>query len=469
LRTVADSSTSLLTPISNDFTIHTVPHRQIGHPSSADQATIIPERLNVLCRRRLLDQSRRQPEREDGQEASEHPSQNPDDRGFAVVVGNQDHDHAGQKKREQTGDDDGERSADAFSWISGALCTLPLLAETERNQWNPVEVSQIERAPLLGQHGLAAVIAPIIPIRNQLRCEAIMPVDDEHGRGPFAGVHSQMNFVALVAVLIAAQAPDQGASSALHASVDAVVERAQREPDVDGAGLILVSLLSDEPKFRRAITNSAFLDERSIYILFAGEWGSRATGTSKDRALWHRVLVEAISAKPALIDAAMRADRYDTYLRRRERRSRGAQTINSFTFFSFSPYADDLAEVFIESLRKASTHPAEPTTFPPGAGGRKFVLRTAQENELDLLDRWQMLCGLCGRLDLIEGATAKNWRERFPELEKWFQKNRPYILWADDGSFFAIDQEAQGSGRPTPRKSRSIPELKPPWLVDEAN
>jgi hypothetical protein len=56
----------------------------------------------------------------------------------------------------------------------------------------------------------------------------------------------------------------------------------------------------------------------------------------------------------------------------------------------------------------------------------------------------------------------------FPELEKWFQKNRPYIVWADDGSFFVIDQEAQDSGRPTPRKSRSIPELKPPWLVDDA-
>jgi hypothetical protein len=175
------SSPSLFTPIPDDFTINAMPSRKIGHPSSANQATLIPEGLNVPCRRRRrLDQSRREPKCEHGCKASKDPPQCPDDRGFVVAVGNQDRENARQKAREQTRDYDGERSAEAFSWIPGALRTLPVPAETERYQRNPVNMSEIERAPLLGQYGLAAVIAPVIAIRNELGCEVIMSVDEEH-------------------------------------------------------------------------------------------------------------------------------------------------------------------------------------------------------------------------------------------------------------------------------------------------
>jgi hypothetical protein len=172
---------SLFTPIPDDFTIDAMPLGKIGHPSSADQAALIPERLDVLYRRRRLDRSGREPECEQGSKASEGPPQCPDDSGFTVAVGNQDREQKAQSECEQTREDDREGGAVAFPWITVALRAQPALAETKRYQRNPVEVSQVERAPLLGQHGLAAVIAPIIAIRNELGCEAIMSVDEEHG------------------------------------------------------------------------------------------------------------------------------------------------------------------------------------------------------------------------------------------------------------------------------------------------
>jgi hypothetical protein len=92
------------------------------------------------------------------------------------------------------------------------------------------------------------------------------------------------------------------------------------------------------------------------------------------------------------------------------------------------------------------------------------VLVPADEVEIDLLDIWQMLCGLYDRLDLIDNATTENWRGRFPELDKWFKEHRPYILWDNNESHCRIDKDAKEQGRPTPRASRSIPELKPPWV-----
>ena len=78
-----------------------------------------------------------------------------------------------------------------------------------------------------------------------------------------------------------------------------------------------------------------------------------------------------------------------------------------------------------------------------------------------------MLCAVCDRLDLIENATPKNWRDRFARLDKWFQENRPYILWDNEKSCIRIDETAKESGSPTSRTSRSIPELKPTWQSRE--
>jgi hypothetical protein len=123
-------------------------------------------------------------------------------------------------------------------------------------------------------------------------------------------------------------------------------------------------------------------------------------------------------------------------------------------------YVDDLVENFIEALRKQTTHPAEPIETPYN----KSIRITAEEMELNYLHTWQMVCGVCNRLDLIDKATTKSWRARFSPLDKWFQSNRPYVSWDNDQSCIRIDEDARSSGHPTPRASRSIPELKPPWL-----
>src|SRR5690606_8884972 len=119
-------------------------------------------------------------------------------------------------------------------------------------------------------------------------------------------------------------------------------------------------------------------------------WGSRAEIDGND-GVWLRVLVDAISAKPELIRAVLRADRYQDSIEARQ--PRGAATINTFPFFASAPFADDLVERSIESLRRDATRPAEAITSLDG-----FVLVTAEQMEVNLLLTWQMLCGVCGRL-----------------------------------------------------------------------
>jgi len=248
--------------------------------------------------------------------------------------------------------------------------------------------------------------------------------------------------------------------------VEAVFERASKESDVEGAGLILSSLLADETTMRAAFSTSVVLDERSVYVLFGGHWGPRAPVAWKDKRRLSRILVDSVSTKPVLIRSVIRADRYESYIIRRH--PRGAATINGFPFFSYSPYADDLVEFLVEHLRKEAAHPAKAiTSFDFGTSTKPpRILVTAEQRELDILCTWQTLCGACDRLDLIEKATTKNWRDRFAELDKWFQENRPYMLWDHGKSCIRIDEEARERGEPTSRKSRSIPELRPPWLPE---
>jgi hypothetical protein len=205
-----------------------------------------------------------------------------------------------------------------------------------------------------------------------------------------------------------------------------------------------------------------------MYVLFGGHWGTRSNVTWKDRQRLQRIRVESISAKPTLVRFAIRADRYFTSLR--GGRPRGATTINMSALFEWSPYADDLVEVSIEGLRKETDHPAKPLVNPHGLMGNSrppTIIFTAEEVEINLLAGWQVVCGMCDRMDLIEKATTSNWRDRFTQLDKWFQENRPYILWDESKSCIRIDEEGKKLGRPTRRSLRSIPELRPPWLSAE--
>jgi hypothetical protein len=270
-----------------------------------------------------------------------------------------------------------------------------------------------------------------------------------------------------LSVLSFVQASDDRRPQDSSERLSAVLERASKEPDLDGAGLVLSSLLSDEPTIRSVFLTSVVPDERSVYVLFGRQCGSRAGVTWKDGMKRQRILVESVSTKPMLVHSVIRAERYESYFERRH--PRGAATINSFPFFAYSPYADDLVERYIETLRKETTHRAEPIVSPynelRAKGSPPQVLLTAEEMEVNLLDIWQTLCGVCDRLDLIDKATTETWRGRFTELDKWFKESRPYILWDDKESHCRIDAEAKDMGRPTPRTARLIPELKPPWAL----
>ena len=265
----------------------------------------------------------------------------------------------------------------------------------------------------------------------------------------------------LISLFCLIQSPAEKAAQEFDAKWKAVVERTAKENDINETGLTLSSFLANEAMVRAAYLTEVPLDDRSSYVLFGSHWGKRAHVSWKDLGARQRILVEAISAKPALVRLVIRADRYDTYIRARpDTDIVGLGTMNYFPFFSGCRYSDDLIESSIELLRKESTHPAEPLRSPIA---KSIVLLTAEEMETSLLYNWEMLCGVCDRLDLLENVTTKNWRARYSELDKWFSKNRPYIQWDNSKSVIVIDKDRQDHGLSTDRDSRSVPELKPPW------
>jgi hypothetical protein len=265
-----------------------------------------------------------------------------------------------------------------------------------------------------------------------------------------------MRILIILSLLGFVPGPGEATSQNPEDRLKAAFDRAAKAADLDEAGLIISSACSDDSILRSAYLTSTALDERSRYILFGRQWGSRANITWEERERRERILIESVSAKPELIRWVLRADRYLTY--REKRHPRGAATINSFPFHSYSSYADDLVETFLESARKNATRPAKAIKSI-----NDVVLLTAEDVEWNRLASWQLLCGVCDRLDLIEKSNTKNWRERFADLDRWFHQNRPYILWDDDKSCIRLDEEAKENGRPTRRESRSIPELNPSW------
>ena len=216
-------------------------------------------------------------------------------------------------------------------------------------------------------------------------------------------------------------------------------------------------MLVDESKARSAFLTTVKMDERSVYLLFAGPWSSYPNVSYAQGNRLQRVLAESISSKPTLIGSVIRAERYRASLSRHIPQG----SVHFFPFFSHSTYSDDLVEFFIESLRDSVDGPAKDLKSP-----LENSIAVPRETEVDLVRTWQLVCGVCGRLDLIDGVTSKNWRRRFPELDKWFSRNRPFLRWDNASSCMRIDEEAKKDATATRRSQRTIPELKPPWIVE---
>lgn len=261
-----------------------------------------------------------------------------------------------------------------------------------------------------------------------------------------------------VLMLLINQFAGDGSARGLREPPEKVVERASKEADLERAGLILSSLLIDEANIRSALAATTALDDRSAYVLLGGNWGSLAKVSREQRARWSETLVRSISARPNLIKTVIRVERFEAYIT--VTFGRGSES--GVPFFSTSRYVDDVAEYFMERLRKETGRPPSAILFS------NHVILTEGEHEVELLANWQMLCGICDRLDLIEESTTKNWRDRFPELDKWFKANRPFVSWDEGKSCMTIDDDAKEWGSVTARSAREIPDLKPPWLKAKA-
>jgi len=251
-----------------------------------------------------------------------------------------------------------------------------------------------------------------------------------------------------------AKQSDQNSSS----DIDAVLNRASKEATLDGAAQVLAALLTDEAQMSRLFSRSSKLDDRGIYVLYSGRWGSRANVSYEKRSQLFRIRAESTSANPALIENYIRAERYEAYFAKREEIQ--IATVNYFTHFELANDVDDIMEICMERLRKYKSRPAEPVlNFPDGR-----VLVPVEEIELALLVDWQFLCGIINRFDLIDKTTTKDWRGKFPGLDDWYHSNRAYVLWDNEKSRITIDEDAKERARPTYRSSRSVPELKPSWI-----
>jgi len=113
------------------------------------------------------------------------------------------------------------------------------------------------------------------------------------------------------------QAAGAGTPQGQHRNLQAALARASKEADLNRAGSILWSSFTDEAAIRSALLTSEALDERSIFILFGGHWGSHARVPVKNRPHWQRIVVGAVATKPTLIRSVIRAERYDIHLRNR--------------------------------------------------------------------------------------------------------------------------------------------------------
>jgi hypothetical protein len=254
------------------------------------------------------------------------------------------------------------------------------------------------------------------------------------------------------------QAPVKQSDQNSSPDIDAVLNRASKEATLDGAAQIMAVLLIDEVNMSRLFNYNKKLDERSMYIIFSGCWGSRARVSYEKQSQLFRICTESISANPTLIEKYIRAQRYATYFAKRE--DGGIATINSWTRFELANDIDDIMEICMESLRKYKSRPAEPVVSPFD----KLVLVPAEEVELGLLVNWQFFCGITNHFDLIDKTTTKNWRSKFSDLDDWYRLNRAYVLWDNERSRITIDEDAKERARPTYRSLRSVPELKPPWI-----
>lgn len=238
------------------------------------------------------------------------------------------------------------------------------------------------------------------------------------------------------------------------------LQRAAHAPVYDDAAAILFATCDTSERMRNAALSEDFIDERNLYIVLGLHWGSQIESTRELQNDRRIDLSKAISDKPELIHDVLRAERYESYLYSHAKYGHGAATINFYPFFSRSSYADDLAEIYIESLRHAAHSPKQ-AIMHPHAPNR--VMISEEEHELGLLEIWQRTCGLTGQLELIKDSQAQEWRTRFELLDAWFKINRPYSVWDNESCSIRADSGLRKFGKPTNRKQRFIPELAPPW------
>ncbi len=238
------------------------------------------------------------------------------------------------------------------------------------------------------------------------------------------------------------------------------LQRAAQARMYDDAAAILSATCNTSARMREAALTANLIDERNLYIILGLQWGSQTKLTREYPNDRRMDLAKTIAERPDLIHGVLRAERYASYIYSHSEYSHGAATINFYPFFSRSIYADDLAEIYIESLRSEAQRPKHAITHPHAPN---LVMISEEEHELGLLEIWQRACGLTGQLELIKDCNGERWRSRFEILDKWFKINRPYSVWDNASSSIRVDSNRKGSGRPKKREERLIPELVPPW------
>jgi hypothetical protein len=238
------------------------------------------------------------------------------------------------------------------------------------------------------------------------------------------------------------------------------LQRAAQAQIFDDAAAILSATCNTSARMREAALAANLIDERNLYIILGLQWGSQIKLTKEYQNDRRMDLTKTIAERPELIHDVLRAERYESYIYSHTTYAHGAAGINFYPFFSRSNYADDLTEIYIESLRHEAQRPKHAIMHPHA---QNLVMLSEEEHELGLLEIWQRTCGLTGQIELIKGCNGEQWRSRFEILDKWFKINRPYSAWDNASNSIRVDSDLKKLGKPTNRVQRLIPELVPPW------
>lgn len=231
--------------------------------------------------------------------------------------------------------------------------------------------------------------------------------------------------------------------------IQQLLDSAATQKDFAAAAEILAPLFRDPEVLRAAYSMLYGRRDLAAYVLLDTAWLPK--DPYPPLSLWGATLAETIAAEPRFVRDVLRVYRHRMHY------PRGHMTGQGWPYFAPTLLHDGIIHHHLDSLRD-DVNVAPHAIIDPRTGK---PLLTKNEREWHLLYTWQLTAGLSGRLDLVKGSVAGNWRGRFEDLDKWYNANRRFLRWNENLTCFEVDADRKANGTVSPKEDRQIPDPGP--------